>query len=209
VDQGRVRGQGFAAARIPCRHGRVLNRLVAPHSPASSTSYRLAPALAARLIGRSLVTLAVLVVAATLAGALVGGWWVLASVAGCGSVLVAGWSWWLLRRGTAVRLTDEGFDVRLLQGIGVARAPWSQVDEAVAASPQGQPCLVLRLTDGRSTRLPVHALACDGDAFAHDVRRRLRDAHTPPATAARGDEVDQAGQVGAAGADSADSDDSL
>jgi hypothetical protein len=79
----------------------------------------------------------------------------------------------------------------------------------VAASPQGLPCLVLRLTDGRSTRLPVHALAGDGDAFAHDVRRRLRDAHTPPATAARGDEVDQAGQVGAAGADSADSDDSL
>jgi hypothetical protein len=148
-----------------------------PTAPDAETSYRLAPALAARLIGRSLVTLAGLVVVATVAGALAG-WWVLATVAATGSVLVAAWSWWLLRRGTAVRLTDEGYDVRLLHGVGVARAPWSQVDEAVAASPQGQPCLVLRLTDGRTTRLPMYALAGDRDAFAHDVRRRLRDAHT-------------------------------
>jgi hypothetical protein len=182
---------------------RVLNPLVTPSSPAAATSYRLAPALAARLIGRSLVTLGLLVVVATLAGMLGGSWWVLAAVAGCGSVLVAGWAWWLLRRGTAVRLTDEGYDVRFLQGIGVARAPWSQVDEAVAASPQGEPCLVLRLSDGRSTRLPAHALAGDPDALAHDVRRRLRDAHTFPAVPGEG------GGVGATGADAADPEDSL
>jgi hypothetical protein len=68
----------------------------------------------------------------------------------------------------------------LLQGVGVARASWSQVEEAVAASPQGEPCLVLRLVDGRSTRLPVAALAGDREAFARDVRRRLRDAHSSP-----------------------------
>jgi hypothetical protein len=173
-----VQGKGSGPAGFPRGLARVLNLPVAPPSPDTVTSYRLAPALAARLIGRSLVTLAVLVVVATLAGALVGGWWLPATVALSGSLLVAAWSWWLLRRGAAVRLTDEGYDVRFLQGVGVARATWRQVDEAVAASPQGEPCLVLRLVDGRTTRLPVRALAGDPDAFAHDVRRRLRDAHT-------------------------------
>jgi hypothetical protein len=176
---------------------------VAPSSSDPATSYRLAPALAARLIGRSLVTLAVLVVVATLAGSLVGGWWLLATVACSGSALVAVWSWWLLRRGTAVRLTGDGYDVRWLHGVGVARARWSEVDEAVAASPQGEPCLVLRLADGRTTRLPVRALAGDRDAFAHDVRRRLRDAHTSSGAA------DHGGGIGPSGENSADSEDSL
>jgi hypothetical protein len=156
----------------------VLNRRVTPPNTAD-TSYRLAPALAARLVGRSLVTLAVLVLVATGMGELLGGGWVVpAAVAVVGLPLVAGWAWWLLRRAAAVRLTGEGYDVRLLGGIGVARARWDQVEEAVAASPQGQPCLVVRLVDGRTTRLPMAALGDDPDAFAHDVRRRLRDAHT-------------------------------
>lgn len=159
--------------------GPVLNSPVTNPPPATSTSYRLAPGLAARLIGRSLIGLAVLVGAGTLVGALAGGWRVPAGVAIVGVVAVAAWAWWLLRRGTAVRLSDEGYDVRLLSGVGVARASWSQVDEAVAASPRGEPCLVLRLVDGRATRLPMAALAGDREAFAHDVRRRLRDAHTP------------------------------
>jgi hypothetical protein len=175
-----------------------LNPLVTNPAPGSSASYRLAPALAARLIGRSLVTLAVLVVVATLVGALAGGWLVPAAVASVGLVVVATWSWWLLRRGTAVRLTDQGYDVRLLSGIGVARAPWSLVEEAAAASPQGEPCLVLRLVDGRATRLPMAALAGDREAFAHDVQRRLRDAHTSSAAAEDAD-----------GADSAEAEDSL
>ena len=38
---------------------------------------------------------------------------------------------------------------------------------------------MLTLTDGRLTRLPMAALAADPDAVARDVRRRVRDAHTP------------------------------
>jgi hypothetical protein len=148
-------------------------------TPAPDTSYRLAPGLAARLVGRSLVTLAVLVGVATGAGQVVGVGWVLpATVAFIGLALVAGWAWWLVRRASVVRLTDEGYDVRLLRGIGAARASWGQVKEAVAASPQGEPCLVLRLVDGRTMRLPMAALADDADAFALDVRLRLRNAYT-------------------------------
>ena len=148
---------------------------------ARDTSYRLAPALGARLVGRSLVTLGVLVVVATFVGLLIGAGWVPAGVVTVvGLLVVALWAWWLLRRAEALRLTDQGYDVRLLSGVGVPAAPWTSVDEAVAASPEGEPCLVLRLTDGRLTRLPMATLAADPDVVARDVRRRLRDAHTPP-----------------------------
>jgi hypothetical protein len=155
-----------------------------PASPAT-TSYRLAPALGARLVGRSLVTLAALVLLATLVGLLVGaGWTVAGIVAAAGLVLVAGWAWWLLRVAWALRLTTEGYAVRLLGGIGAPGARWADVRELAASSPGGEPCLELRLTDGRTTRLPMAALAADPDAVAVDVRRRLRDAHSSGAAGA-------------------------
>ena len=86
------------------------------------------------------MTLAVLVVLATLLGVLVGAGWLLAGVVtAVGLVLVAGWAWYLLRRAWAVRLTDQGYAVRLLGGIGATSAAWSLVDEVVAASPGRHP----------------------------------------------------------------------
>ena len=83
------------------------------------TSYRLAPALGARLVGRSLVTLGVLVAVATFVGLLTGGGWVPAGVVTVvGLIAVALWAWWLLRRAEALRLTDQGYAVRLLSGVG-------------------------------------------------------------------------------------------
>jgi hypothetical protein len=156
-----------------------LNGGVSPLADRPDTGYGLAPALGLRLVGRSLVSLAVVVVVVTLFGLLLGGGWVLAGgVTAAGLLVIAGWAWWLLRRAEAVRLTALGYDVRLLGGVGTTRASWSEVSEVVAASPGGTPCLVIRLTDGRGTRLPMPALAGDPDAFAHDVRRRVSDAHS-------------------------------
>ncbi len=157
-----------------------------PDSPAAS-SYRLAPALGARLVGRSLITLAVLVLLATGVGLLVGGGWLPAGIiAAVGLVLVGGWAWWLLRVAWALRLTSEGYVVRLLGGIGATAARWADVTELLASSPGGEPCLVLQLSDGRATRVPMAALAADPDAVAVDVRRRLRDAHGDGTTSAGG-----------------------
>jgi hypothetical protein len=172
-DKGRTRADWAAQQRFQ------LNEPVtrAPRNP--TTTYRLAPALSAGLVGRSLVTLAVLVAVATVLGLLVGiGWPLAATVAVVGAVLVALWALYLFRLAWAVRLSDEGYAVRLLRGVGTGAASWREVEEVVAASPGGRPCLVLRLQEGRSTRLPMAALAGDRDAFAHDVRRRVRDAHT-------------------------------
>jgi hypothetical protein len=150
--------------------------------PTPTTTYGLAPALAARLVGRSLVSLGILVALATLLGLLTGlGWGLAGAVTLVGVVLVGLWSFYLFRRAWAVRLTEAGYAVRLLGGVGTTAASWSQVDEVVAATPAGRPCLVIRLHDGRATRLPTAALAGDREAFALDVRRRVRAAHTPPA----------------------------
>jgi hypothetical protein len=156
-----------------------LNGGVSPLADRPDTAYRLAPALGLRLVGRSLVSLAVVVVVVTLFGLLFDTGWVLAGGAtAIGLLVVAGWAWWLLRRAEAVRLTALGYDVHLLGGVGTTSASWSEVAEVVAARPGGTPCLVIRLTDGRGTRLPMPALAGDPDAFAHDVRRRVSDAHS-------------------------------
>ena len=146
---------------------------------AAVSRYRLAPALGIRLVGRSLVTLAVLVLLATVLGLAVGSGWAIAGlVALIGLVAVAVWGWWLLRRATAVHLTDEGYDVHLLGGVGATHASWADVTEVAATSPGGTPCLVLRLRDGGGTRLPMTALRGDPDEFARDVRRRVRTAHS-------------------------------
>jgi len=48
-------------------------------------------------------------------------------------VLVGLWSFYLLRRAWAVRLTAVGYAVRLLGGVGANAASWVEVDEVVAA----------------------------------------------------------------------------
>ena len=178
VDPASERDKTGNRADWPARRRFQLNGPVT--EPA--TVYRLAPALCARLVGRSLVTLAVLVAAATVVGLVTGAGWVPAGVVALvGGVLVAGWAWYLRRGSWAVRLTDEGYAVRFLAGVGAPTARWSQVDEVLAASPGGTQCLVIRLHSGELTRLPVAAVAGDPDALARDVRLRVRDAHTPPA----------------------------
>jgi hypothetical protein len=179
VDPGGVGGKAGNRADWAGRQRFQLNGPVTRSAPTAAT-YRLAPALGARLVGRSLVTLAVVVVVVTVAGVLTGiGWVPAGAVTVAGLALVAGWAWYLVRRAWAVRLTAAGYDVRLLGGVGVTSASWAQVEEVVAASPAGIPCLVFRLRDGRTTRLPMAAIGADADHFARDVRRRVRDAHTP------------------------------
>ena len=139
-----------------------------------TSGYRLAPALAARLLGLLLLVLAVVVLLATVAIAVLGGppalvlvvaVLALAAVVGLGVTL---------RRVRVVTLDETGYRVRMVRGAGVRAARWSDVEEAVAASPHGVDCLVLRLRDGRTTSIPVAAVDAPRDDFARDVRDHLR-----------------------------------
>jgi hypothetical protein len=141
-----------------------------------TSDYRLAPALGARFLGALLVLLALVLVVLTLLVAVLD--WPVGVLAGAGAVgllgvLVAGWL--VLRGLPVVRFTADGYRVRMLRRAGENAARWTEVTEAVAASPGGTPVVVIRLRDGRSTTIPVQALAADREEFARDLRRHLQD----------------------------------
>ncbi len=143
----------------------------------ATVDYRLAPLVMARFVGTYLVLLAVvLLVATALVAALSVTPDVLVVVLGAGVLGLIGLAWWLRSRLSVVRLTPTGYQVRLIRGAGVREARWSDVEDAVAASPRDIECVVLRLKDGRSTTIPVAVLAADKDDFARDVRDHLRRA---------------------------------
>ena len=143
-------------------------------SPTTS-DYRLSPALAARLMGLLLVVLAGLLFGVTaLMGLLHLSPDLLVLLAVLGLVTVFGTGFVLTRRAYVVRLGEQGYRVRMIRGAGVTEAGWKDVEDAVTTSPHGIACVVLRLKDGRTTTIPVSALAADRDDFVRDLRDHLQ-----------------------------------
>lgn len=87
------------------------------------------------------------------------------------SVFVGGFL--LTRKLTVVRLDDAGYRVRLVRGAGVMQARWTDVEDVVATVVAGERCVVLRLRDGRTTTIPVRALAAPADDFVRDLQQHL------------------------------------
>lgn len=139
-----------------------------------SSGYRLAPALAARLVGVVLVVVAVVVLVTTLLVAVLSGpLWVVLAVAAVG--LVATLATALAVRRVPVLVTGEdGYRVRWVRGTGVRAARWRDVSDAVAASPGGIDCVVLRLREGGTTSIPVDAVAADRDELVRSIREHLK-----------------------------------
>lgn len=138
--------------------------------------YRLNPIFGVRLFGGALVALAVLMFASTAIVAITGvnaDVLVLVLVLGVAATFTFGW--WLRNRATVLHVDAEGYRVRLVRGAGVKAAAWSEVEDAATASPRDIPVVVLQLTGGRTTTLPVQALAIDREEFVRELQRRLRD----------------------------------
>ena len=141
-----------------------------------SSDYRLSPVLAARLVGLALMVVALLVFATTLVvGAADASPLILLAVAVSGVLIVGGAAYAVTRRTSVVSLDERGYRVRLVRGAGVTSAGWSEVEDAVTAERRGSPCVVIRLRDGRTTTIPVEALAADRDVFVADLRSHLRE----------------------------------
>ena len=138
------------------------------------SDYRFSPSLAGRLLGVALVLVAFLVLAVTVVVALFRlSIWTVVVIAGVGVVAVAVGGWWVTRHAIVVRLDDLGYRVRFVRGVGAPAARWPDVRDAGPQFVAGTACVVLRLRDGRTTTIPVEALAADREAFARDVRLRL------------------------------------
>jgi hypothetical protein len=142
-----------------------------------TSGYPLAPALAARILGGSLVLLALLVLVTTLIVALLDGPPEVVLGMGVLAVVVVFALIHLLRRRLhVIELDDVAYRVRWVRGAGVRTARWGEVAEAVAMSPQGVDCVVLRLTDGRTTIVPVAVVAAPREELVEALREHLRRA---------------------------------
>lgn len=140
------------------------------------SDYRLSPALGARLVGLLLVVLAVLLFTTTALVALADlPPDLLVVLAVLGVLSVFGLGYVLTRRAYVVRFDSEGYRVRMIRGAGVHAAAWKDVADAGTGSPRGIPCVVLTLRDGRTTTIPVSALAVDREQFVRDLRQHLQD----------------------------------
>ena len=144
----------------------------------TATVYRLAPAVAARLLGVVLCTVAVLILISTVLIAAVDLHTVFLLVpAGLALVLLVA-TWWTWRqKGWVARLTPEGYRVQWVRGVGAPSARWKDVEDAVTTTIAGAPVVVLRLRDGRTTTIPVEMLAVDREEFVRDVQRHLQQGH--------------------------------
>jgi hypothetical protein len=81
------------------------------------------------------------------------------------------------RRADVVRFDEAGYRIRYVRGAGVRQAEWRQVEDVAAATVAGERCVVLRLRDGRTSRVPVDVLAGNRDDFVRDLQRHLNTGH--------------------------------
>ena len=102
---------------------------------------------------------------------------VLAAPVAIGLVVFVAASVVLSRRGWVVRLTEEGYRVQWVRGVGVGAARWKDVEDAVTSTIAEAPVVILRLRDGRTTTIPVQMLAIDREQFVRDLRKRLDRGH--------------------------------
>ncbi|WP_203337549.1 hypothetical protein [Nocardioides limicola] len=142
------------------------------------SDYRLSPALAARMLGVSLVLLGVLVFVLTvlvdlwgLSGSLV------PAIFAAGVLAVAGLGFWFTRKAYVVRFTDTGYRVRFVRGAGVKQGRWKDVEDAVTRTLADSPVVVLRLRNGSATTIPVEVLGINREKFVRELQEHLQRGH--------------------------------
>jgi hypothetical protein len=141
----------------------------------NATVHRLAPAVAARLLGLVLCAVAVLILASTVAIAVLDLHTVFLLVPVGITLLVLAANWWAWReKGWVARFTDEGYRIQWVRGVGTASGRWKDVEDAVTTTIADAPVVVLRLRDGRTTTIPVEVIATDREELVRDLQRHLR-----------------------------------
>lgn len=143
-----------------------------------ASEYRFSRALIARLMGSFLAGLGVLMLLVTALAGILGLPIIALSieiVLVVAAVVVAGWL--LTGKAVVVRLEEDGYQVRLVRGAGVKQGRWKDVEDVVVTTTAGERCVVLRLRDGRTTTVPVRALAAEPAAFVKDLQEHLNTGH--------------------------------
>jgi hypothetical protein len=149
-----------------------LNRVV------TSSSYRFSTPFVVRLLGTALVALGTLVVLLVLLAVLLSLpravlFVVLGLALGAAVALAVA----ATRRPVVVAFDEVGYRIRLVRGAGVRQAEWRHVEDVTTSTVAGERCVVVRLRDGRTSTVPVGALAGRTEDFVEDLRARLDSGH--------------------------------
>lgn len=137
-------------------------------------TYRFAPTVTARFVGLAFIALAVYVFLAVMVISVTGGGMTAVFVALLAGLAVVGlFSWWLIAGAYVVRCTADGYRVGMVRGAGVKKAAWHEVENATADTVRGIQLLVLHLSGGRRTSIPVAVLAVDKEEFVREMQRHL------------------------------------
>lgn len=140
-----------------------------------TSDYRLSSPFVARFVGAYLILFAIVVFASTGVVAITDSvppdLLVVLLVVGLGGLFWCGS--WLRSKAYVFRAGPEGYEVRMIRGAGVKQATWSEVEDVVTATPRDIPCVVLRLSGGRTTTVPVEALAVDREQFVRELQTHL------------------------------------
>jgi hypothetical protein len=150
--------------------------------PGTTVDFALAPSLRARLLGTGIIAIGLVVLvgvlvtwAADLSAAYVSGLVALAVVGVLTLGVLVGVRHWVLR------LDEHGYRVRVLRSVAgsdqARSARWTDVLDLQATTVAGQPCVVLRLRDGRTTVLPVRAIEGDPTSLTDALAAHLDRGH--------------------------------
>jgi hypothetical protein len=138
------------------------------------TTYRLDPAVVLRVAGSLLVVLGVACLVVALA---VGTSPLLLVLAALTVVLVVVGAVTAARPPRVLTLSDRGFRVSLVRGAGTNAAHWDDVESVDSGVVRGTPAIVLALTGGRSTVVPLSLLGRRNVEAQRDIHDRLNDAY--------------------------------
>jgi hypothetical protein len=139
-----------------------------------TTSYRIDAAVVVRVVGSLFVVVGLAWVLVILTA---GRSAALVAVAVVTVVLAAGAVWASIRPPRVLTLSEDGFRVSFVRGAGSKTGTWDEVEAVDAGLAGRSPSIVLTLTSGRSTVIPVSLLGRRNVEAQRDMHDRLNDAY--------------------------------
>ena len=136
--------------------------------------YRLDAAVMVRVLGPLFVATGVAWVAVTLTGFAS---WIVLVMATVTLVLVVASVVAVVRPPRVMTLSDTGFHVFLVRGAGATAGTWMEVDSVETTAARGVPSIVMLLSGGRSTVIPLSLLGRRAIEAQREIHDRLNAAH--------------------------------
>jgi hypothetical protein len=113
----------------------------------------------------------------------------------CTAVVLAGGAWLLVRPPSLLELSPAGYRIRRVRGAGAASARWTDVHSVETRASSAGPAIVVDLSDGGTSTLPMSLLGTRAAEAQHEMHerlnaafgyRRLRDTRRPGARRSAG-----------------------